>query len=76
MSRNTEDTKKSHMANTTEGCLGATLPGDRMASFLERLFLTNLEKEESEGIRPTPVCIWGTHGLGKTEIAMNFARER
>lgn len=64
------------MANTTDGCLGATLPGDRMATFLERLFLTNLEKEESEGTRPTPVCIWGTHGLGKTEIAMNFARER
>lgn len=64
------------MANTTDGCLGATLPGDRMATFLERLFLTNLQKEESEGIRPTPVCIWGTHGLGKTEIAMDFARER
>jgi MoxR-like ATPase len=47
-----------------------------MATFLERLFLTNLEKEESDGTRPTPVCIWGTHGLGKTEIAMNFARER
>jgi MoxR-like ATPase len=47
-----------------------------MATFLERLFLTNLQKEEADGTRPTPVCIWGTHGLGKTEIAMNFARER
>lgn len=64
------------MANTTDGCLGAALPGDRMATFLERLFLTNLAKEEADGTRPTPVCIWGSHGLGKTEIAMNFARER
>lgn len=64
------------MAQSTEGCLGAALPGDRMATFLERLFLTNLQKEEADGTRPTPVCIWGTHGLGKTEIAMNFARER
>jgi hypothetical protein len=47
-----------------------------MATFLERLFLTNLQKEENDGTRPTPVCIWGTHGLGKTEIAMNFARSR
>lgn len=64
------------MAQSIDGCLGATLPGDRMAGFLERLFLTNLEREEAFGTRPTPVCIWGTHGLGKTEIAMNFARER
>jgi hypothetical protein len=64
------------MAQSTEGCLGAALPGDRMATFLERLFLTNLQKEEADGTRPTPVCIWGTHGQGKTEIAMNFARER
>jgi MoxR-like ATPase len=64
------------MAQSTDGCLGAALPGDRMATFLERLFLTNLQKEEADGTRPTPVCIWGTHGQGKTEIAMNFARER
>ena len=64
------------MAELTEGCLGATLPGDKMAAFLERLFLTNLQREEADGTRPTPVCIWGTHGLGKTEIAMSFARER
>jgi AAA domain (dynein-related subfamily) len=64
------------MTQSIEGCLGATLPGDRMASLLERLFMTNLQREEADGIRPTPVCIWGTHGLGKTEIAMNFARER
>jgi hypothetical protein len=24
---------------------------------------------------PTPVCIWGTHGIGKTEIVTDLARE-
>ena len=64
------------MSQTTEGCLGATLPGNRMAKFLEQFFLSNLEREEADGSRPTPVCIWGTHGIGKTEIALNFARQR
>jgi hypothetical protein len=64
------------MSEISEGCLGATLPGDKMSAFLEGLFLTNLKQEEADGRRPTPVCIWGTHGIGKTEIAVNFARER
>jgi hypothetical protein len=64
------------MSITTNGCLGASLAGDKMSFFLEQLFLNNLEKEQADGRRPTPVCIWGTHGLGKTEIAMSFARQR
>lgn len=24
--------------------------------------------------RPTPICVWGTHGLGKTAIVMEFAK--
>ena len=26
--------------------------------------------------KPTPVCIWGTHGLGKTDIVKQYANER
>ena len=33
-----------------------------MNAFLEAVFTSNLEQEESAGVRPTPVCIWGTHG--------------
>lgn len=64
------------MSQTTDGCLGASLPGNKMATFLEQFFMSNLEREEADGSRPTPVCIWGTHGIGKTEIALNFARQR
>ena len=64
------------MSQTTEGCLGAALPGNKMAAFLEQFFMSNLDREEAEGSRPTPICIWGTHGIGKTEIALNFARQR
>ena len=28
------------------------------------------------GQKPTPVCIWGTHGLGKTDIVRDFAKQR
>ncbi|MBR98338.1 MAG: ATPase [Flavobacteriaceae bacterium] len=30
----------------------------------------------SEGKRGTPICIWGTHGLGKTQIVRDFAKEK
>ena len=30
---------------------------------------------EKEGKRKTPVCIWGRHGIGKTEIVENLAKE-
>ena len=26
--------------------------------------------------RPTPICIWGTHGIGKTELVRDLAKER
>ncbi len=26
--------------------------------------------------RPTPICIWGLHGIGKTELVRELARER
>lgn len=64
------------MSHSIEGCLGAALSGAKMNAFLEAVFTSNLEQEESAGVRPTPVCIWGTHGLGKTDIAVNFARRR
>ena len=64
------------MQHSIDGCLGTALTGDKMAAFLEAVFTTNLQQEEATGVRPTPVCIWGTHGLGKTDIAVNFARQR
>ena len=64
------------MQHSIDGCLGTALSGDKLSAFLEAVFTTNLAHEESSGRRPTPVCIWGTHGLGKTDIAVHFARKR
>ena len=41
-------------------------------NFLEHIFHEN-DKRDTPG---TPVCIWGTHGLGKTHIARAFAKDR
>ncbi len=30
----------------------------------------------SEGKRGTPICIWGTHGLGKTQIVRDFCQRK
>ena len=59
-----------------EGCLGARLGGAELQKVLEQLFDTNLILEEKTGRRPTPICIWGTHGMGKTQIAMDIAKSK
>jgi len=51
---------------------GSKLSPEHLKDFLEYVFTTNNDQEG----RATPVCIWGTHGLGKTHIAQNFAKER
>ena len=59
-----------------EGCLGARLGGAEMQRVLNQLFEANLALEEKTGKRPTPICIWGTHGMGKTQIAMDIAKSK
>jgi hypothetical protein len=54
---------------------GAKLDGARLKKTLDHLFTTNLELEK-RGRRGIPLCIWGTHGLGKTMIVQDYARER
>ena len=36
--------------------------------------LENNIKAETEGYKKTPVCIWGTHGIGKTEMVEQIAK--
>ncbi len=38
---------------------------------LDTLLQSNLSAE-----RPTPICIWGLHGIGKTELVRDLARAR
>ncbi|MDJ1494940.1 AAA family ATPase [Cytophagaceae bacterium DM2B3-1] len=42
--------------------------------FTEHILRANLAAEE-KGHKKTPVCIWGTHGIGKTEVVQQIARD-
>ncbi len=62
---------------------GAKLDSESVTRALDHIFRTNLANEEksapdssgTNGKRPTPVCIWGLHGIGKTAIVKSFANE-
>lgn len=54
---------------------GARVDATGLVEALDHLFETNGLAEERGG-RPTPICIWGTHGIGKTMIVEQMARER
>ena len=43
--------------------------------FLNHVFESNFKTIENHR-NPTPLCIWGTHGLGKTEIVKDYAIKR
>ena len=53
---------------------GAKLDSENLRVALEHIFKTNLESQKLDK-RGTPVCIWGTHGLGKTTLVQEFARK-
>ncbi len=43
-------------------------------AFLNHVFSSN-NKAEEHGKRKTPICIWGFHGIGKTEMVEAFAQQ-
>lgn len=53
---------------------GSQLNPQEIGTTLDRIFQRNLEIGMSG--RPTPVCIWGTHGLGKTQLVESYAKSR
>lgn len=52
---------------------GAKVNADDVKKFLKHLTERYFNKQEK--IRPTPACIWGMHGIGKTELVRDFAIE-
>jgi MoxR-like ATPase len=42
---------------------------------LTHIFNLNVNMPNSDK-KPTPLCIWGTHGLGKTEMVKDYAKQR
>ena len=46
----------------------------QLKRFLAHVFKRNNKLQES-GQRGTPIMIWGTHGLGKTQMVFDYARD-
>ncbi|MFO0671588.1 MAG: AAA family ATPase [Polyangiaceae bacterium] len=54
---------------------GTACDPDELTKFLSHALAVN-ESLEASGKRKTPVCIWGRHGIGKTEIVESIALAR
>ncbi|MBL0018170.1 MAG: AAA family ATPase [Bacteroidetes bacterium] len=54
---------------------GTKCSSKEVEDFLLHSFDVNARAEEA-GRRKTPVCIWGQHGIGKTQLVEQIARER
>ncbi|MEN0063183.1 MAG: AAA family ATPase [Myxococcota bacterium] len=54
---------------------GAQLDSIRLRETIAHIFKRNERIESETGQRGTPICIWGSHGLGKTTLVSEFARQ-
>lgn len=54
---------------------GAKVHSTELLRFLEQVLADN-ERLEAAGLPKMPLCIWGRHGIGKTQIVRDFARQR
>ena len=53
---------------------GARLDPQQTRGILDHIFQSNLKQNEA-GKRGAPICIWGLHGIGKTSLVQDYARE-
>ena len=53
---------------------GTKTKADEVIQFVNHVLTTNINLEK-QGKRKTPICIWGRHGIGKTEIAEAIAKD-
>ena len=54
---------------------GSRVNAGELTAFLTHMLQVNADLEE-RGRRRVPVCIWGRHGIGKTEIVERLARDQ
>lgn len=52
---------------------GTKCNSKEVEDFLNHVFQANFEAE-AEGRKKTPICIWGHHGIGKTELVESLAK--
>ncbi|MEC7987378.1 MAG: ATP-binding protein, partial [Myxococcota bacterium] len=52
--------------------------GERLnAEEIEKLLQFSLRRNDTlaqQGKRGTPICVWGTHGIGKTQLILSVAK--
>lgn len=53
---------------------GTESNAEEVRSFAEHIIANNI-KTETDGGAKAPICIWGTHGIGKTALVEEIARE-
>lgn len=51
---------------------GVSTNATEVQQFVEHIVQTNIQAE-TKGAKKTPICIWGTHGIGKTEMVQQVA---
>jgi hypothetical protein len=61
------------MANNNYIYYGTKCNTAELEEFIRHTLYTN-EQVEKKGERKTPICIWGDHGIGKTQTVENYAR--
>ncbi|MCB0550249.1 MAG: AAA family ATPase [Phaeodactylibacter sp.] len=53
---------------------GTRAKAGEVATFVRHVLQANM-RAEARGQRKTPICIWGKHGIGKTEIVQALAQD-
>lgn len=53
---------------------GTKCNSGELIKFMDHTLYTNQQAEE-QGFRKTPLCIWGEHGIGKTQTVETYAQE-
>jgi len=54
---------------------GTKTNASELRSFVEHILKTN-ERMEQQKRPKTPICIWGKHGIGKTQLVESIAQEK
>ena len=62
------------MARDNLKTYGEKLNAQELTEFLEYALQQN-DKLAQKGKRGTPICVWGTHGIGKTESIIGYAKK-
>lgn len=60
--------------NETYIYYGTKCHPEELTQFIKHTLQTNTQVEKAKGHK-TPLCIWGQHGIGKTQIVETFAQE-